>query len=567
VIRHIFSFLLFAILFFSCLSMYAQVPGAEDSTAARGLPGAVLSGEIRIPVYQYLYNYPHPGLGADITGLGDINGDGIGDFAISTMLDTTFIYFGGRVFDGEPVLFVLGGGLGLGGGIEAGDFNGDGYTDIVTSRTDWMLTQDPEFYGLVRLYFHKKTIPYYGPEPDLQFTGRRDHSFIGRDLWVADVNGDGIDDLLMNSLTDSTEAGTGALYLHLGGPNMDTIPDHVFTDPNVDDGYVRRDYTSSVKIGDINGDGCDDLFIGGQFKHPVRKYIWNFNIYLGNRLAKYDKPDYEWMEGEQWYFSPDFTIANLNADCCDDIIYTRFNDTLSSPYIAWGIEPPFPPSFEPDTTFPNTWPEYYKYAAQVVQLGDIDGDGYKDYCITWKDTFYGSGVDILFYWGGPGWQPTPRSYIGLLLIRDKVEPYPIPIGDITGDGLDDFALILGFNDPSLWRRFPTVMLYKGERRFGPTSVKNILPSDKDLLLDVYPNPVSQQDKESISIVLTSSGERTIDVFMYDSMGRKKAVLSNAVVNTGSNILTLPVSGFSPGMYFLVLTYGEKTSVKPLTVIR
>ena len=64
-------------------------------------------------LWMKIYAYDHPGFGAYMVGLNDINGDGYSDYAISTSTDTTFIFFGGPSKDDKPHAFVLGGGAAL----------------------------------------------------------------------------------------------------------------------------------------------------------------------------------------------------------------------------------------------------------------------------------------------------------------------------------------------------------------------------------------------------------------------------------------------------------------------
>ncbi|HVP35629.1 MAG TPA: FG-GAP-like repeat-containing protein [Terriglobales bacterium] len=78
----------------------------------------------------YILQGPPFYFGFDGLAIGDVNGDGFGDIAVSTANDyndSTYIYFGGVELDTIP-------GLKLNGrGVILGDINGDGYKDVITT--------------------------------------------------------------------------------------------------------------------------------------------------------------------------------------------------------------------------------------------------------------------------------------------------------------------------------------------------------------------------------------------------------------------------------------------------
>ncbi|MBE0643954.1 MAG: VCBS repeat-containing protein, partial [Bacteroidetes bacterium] len=89
--------------------------------------------------------------------LGDINGDGYDDLAVSSRADTTFIFLGGDPFNHQEAYIVRGGSA----GIASADFNRDGRMDLVTAIENAPPGEyPPEFRGALRIYLQKE-----GPQP------------------------------------------------------------------------------------------------------------------------------------------------------------------------------------------------------------------------------------------------------------------------------------------------------------------------------------------------------------------------------------------------------------------
>ncbi len=179
---------------------------------------------------------------------------------------------------------------------------------------------------------------------------------------------------------DKTLTGIGALSLHLGSATPDTVPDHVFIDSHTND-YFRSNYAQHAYTGDINGDSYDDVFIEGVGQRTRNsRTTLNLEVYLGNAKAEFTAPDWDIREDKDWYFSRPTNLVNLNADCCAEIVYPNASDS-SEPAFVWGRPPP-PLKFSPDTVFPNPNKIQLRTCGAFTQVGDVDGDGYRDYFVS-----------------------------------------------------------------------------------------------------------------------------------------------------------------------------------------
>lgn len=209
------------------LSHAGDINGDGYSDAIMGMPG-YQSGTGRAYIY-YGYisslrsvNGIESGgyYGFDVSGAGDVNNDGFSDFIVGAPYadrGLAYLYYGGADPDYVHDVTFFGTDAQFGYSVsDAGDVNNDGYDDVIIGE---------KLYGS---FSQGRASIYFGSlnadnSPDMFLFGTYPYGEeIGWNVSVAgDVNGDGIDDVIISSPANEIYGGgTGAAYLHLSMPPL-----------------------------------------------------------------------------------------------------------------------------------------------------------------------------------------------------------------------------------------------------------------------------------------------------------------------------------------------------------
>jgi hypothetical protein len=199
-------------------------------------------------------NPPSDWFGVEVSGAGDVNGDGYDDVLVGAgFADRAYVFFGGAVVDATPDL-VLAGTPGDRFGSAAagvGDFNGDGSPDLLVGGPN-NDANGPEA-GRAYAYFGG---PDLDATPDWVLDGELAWDYFGAAVSAAgDVNRDGYSDIVVAAA--GRAAYTGRAYVYYGGSPPDVIPDLVIDGEAVDD---HLGWTLGP-AGDVDGDGHGDVLI------------------------------------------------------------------------------------------------------------------------------------------------------------------------------------------------------------------------------------------------------------------------------------------------------------------
>lgn len=343
------------------------------------------------------------GLGRDPVAVGDLDGDGATEVAVGEGSSSVRILTSGQIAAGVPVeplslpnLSVYGSGQD-GAVLAPGDLTGDGVPELVGSYDTHLYVWGAEALG--------------GGGPAAALDGSLRAGLAG------DTDGDGVDELVLRGPDWSVEAPVAGLYRRpLSG------------DPEPDLTLVG--FQSVTALGDVDGDGCDDL---------AGHTLGDVSVLLGCSSASGEvgAADAQWTLPVPDGPSDDvIALGDVDGDGNADLGFVT--GTQLTVYASAGSEAPE----QPDLTIP--WP--LGVLPRVV-AADLDGDGRAEILLLsfWTDAHFHLTLSI---YDGPTLDGSTliaadhqvelgeHSFAEGEGYRDaRLEP----VGDLDGDGAVDLA--------------------------------------------------------------------------------------------------------------------------------
>jgi len=261
--------------------------------------------------------------------------------------------------------------------------------------------------------------------------GEHNGSFFGYKLVNLDFNHDGIDDLIVYSMAYGyhyqQSPSRGKVYIYYGGPGFSSTSEPAMTLEGDFPEGMQRVIGSIINVGDISGDGYDDLLItDGIFNVPESTRFMFFYGGTSNLLT----PDrIELAQPNEVIWTLD-RLDDVDGDGFDDMGISYTMNNILQFDIVWGG------TFQRQVILSGIG--MYNYAHAITGIGDINNDGFYDFSLGYLEE---ESATVRVYYGN-----SSRLFSDFTLLIQT--PYAItrkckPLGDINNDGFDDF---LGYID-------------------------------------------------------------------------------------------------------------------------
>lgn len=357
--------------------------------------------------------------GWSVSHAGDVNGDGLSDIIVggrlnahaptSDQTDASYVVFGKSTafpsvlslasLDGTNGFLMDGAGLTVSG---AGDMNGDGFDDVVVSRT---------LYGDRYVVFGKSH--GFMPAIDLAaLDGTNGFRLYGPGLDpissnVGDFNNDGLDDIVVSSQY--------ATFLVYGSTAFDpTVNAYSLTPAEGLRINAPNDrFSGALAVsgaGDVNGDGFDDLIVGRAVRVEPGVIGSGTSYVLFGTASGSTSIDLKDLNGQTGFRidgvkergNLGFSVSHagdLNGDGYDDIIiggYDRASpDGVGESFVVFGKSSGYPSVLKSSDLNGSNGFEINGFGYSVSTAGDLNGDGYDDVIIGAPTDVFDSPGDLI----------------------------------------------------------------------------------------------------------------------------------------------------------------------------
>ena len=444
--------------------------------------------------------------GVSVASAGDFNGDGIDDVIVGAPEDdnnfetgsgSAFIFFGQDLTSGvslradadaDIILNGQSGGDEFGISVaSAGDFNGDGFDDVIigANRDD---NNGQKTSGSAFIFFGQNLASGISlradADADVILDGQSGNLFVGDEFGISvasagDFNGDGFDDVIIGAnRDDNTDTlQSGRAFIFFGQNPVGQISLRADADANVIlDGQSAGDRfgESVASAGDFNGDGFDDVIVGAHLdSNNGESSSGSAFIFFGQNpvsqiilRADADADIILDGQGTQDFFGASVASAgDFNGDGFDDVIIGASNDnnngqlSSGSAFLFFGQIPVGQLTLRADAdadVILDGQSADDLFGISVASAGDFNGDGFDDVIVgAERDDNNGesdSGSAFIFFGSNPVGQLTLRADADADIILDGQSSGDnfggsvASAGDYNGDGLVDVIVGAHFDD-------------------------------------------------------------------------------------------------------------------------
>lgn len=427
--------------------------------------------------------------------------------------------------------------------ITSGDINGDGIDDIIYG-VPFAAPNQSQNAGEVHVFFGRKNrqglermqVVRFTSLPDVIITGENVADRLGTSVATGDINGDGIDDLIMGAggYTPPGRSRAGSVFVLFGRQTWPSF--YVFAAQRADvqvignastdklgghKTHVPATYTAqSVGTCDLNGDGIQDLVCGAPDSNFTKNGInraragtvyvfwgqrnWPANTKLDMSVTQASVTIY--ASHNYSHLGACFASGDLNGDGIQDLAIGEpegngpGGSACGMTHVIYG-RPNFPANYELDLGFngqadflvlgDNQWDQ----SGYSLDMGDVNNDGLDDLLIgAWRyDPKNGQrdlgGAAYLFLGSttrGPNAKADLNTTLAWLNFQGSAQQewlgYRVRIIDFDGDGTKDMVMSAPSMSPNFRQNAGGIYVVRGGRVLPPFFILDFsLPNTADYL--------------------------------------------------------------------------------------
>ncbi|MFN8549269.1 MAG: FG-GAP-like repeat-containing protein, partial [Candidatus Eisenbacteria bacterium] len=330
----------------------------------------------------------------------------------------------------------------------AGDVNGDGFDDVLIGAPlyDPNANESPE--GAAQLWLGSLS----GLSLLHTWIGGEGERY-GSALASADVNGDGYSDVILGIPDEGrvgATPGPGRVRVYNGSPTgPDLIADWSEDGPNGSLEFGR----AVARAGDVNGDGIDDVLISqGEKPGATFERHGHVSLYFGGEFGLAATPHWT-RTGDvvgQQFGSSLTSIGDVNADGFADV---AIGSTSTSTGAGNGRVDVYLGNVSGfGAAAVRTWiggSNNLKLGASIGSAGDVNGDGFSDLVIgVPSSNVLGTAGSAFIHLGdGSGLGENPEVIVTASEPKDSFGEAVAGAGDFNGDGFADLLVGAQFAGP------------------------------------------------------------------------------------------------------------------------
>jgi len=430
-------------------------------------------------------------LGTSVSGIGDINGDGINDVIIGAPiarsgLGDAYVIYGGESAPSEldfsvafapEIGFTIKGAQGnLGAWVsDAGDINGDGISDLAVGAPGANLNAGVVYviYGSKKRASDVDLTVALNPQTEGFTINGLPQGKLGSSVSCAgDVNGDEISDIIIGAPNTNLN---GCAYVIYGSKTRQTNIDIPALDQtqgfSLCGTFPNGQFAKIVSgAGDVNGDGVGDVMIGVPSAESSKGKVYVIFGKKGGLINMSFAAGYPTLDigftvtgkASSRFGSSIGKVGDVNGDQIDDIIMASPSELSASyqpapkAYVLFGKKGGLvnldlgSSGLLPDQGIVIAGPTGSYFASFVAGAGDYDGDGFRDIFLGSPSMGSNGAVHVLYGKVSsdvtitkPPDLSTCSYFEGSGLIT-TIGSSGSNIGDFNLDGIDDI-IIGGYN--------------------------------------------------------------------------------------------------------------------------